>query len=367
MRICLVATEVFGLGIIGGFGKIVADLADELTSRGMEVCVVTWRRGDQRKVERLRGVPIYGAHRPSPELPFFLHLPSYAEFASLPRVCRADVYINIELKSLAWVAQMGARHSKHVTWFQDPYDEKAYMTMALVDPRVKWNFSRKMHFYATVSWLRTACRKADVLFTQARDFIPRIKRLYRPRKPIHFLPNPVEIPNRPLKKAFEPTVCFLGRWDPQKRVEYFFELSKKFPEIKFIAIGKSNLPRFGLELRRKYERFKNLEMPGFVSEDEKSRILERSWILINPSIREGLPLNFLEACAHKTAILSCVNPDRFASRFGYCVQDGDFESGLKEILKNDLWREKSELGYEYVSRVHAIDNVADRLLSMLVQ
>lgn len=363
MRICFVATEVFGLGIIGGFGKIVVDLADELTRRGVEACTVTWRNKGQRKVDRLHGIPIYGARRPSSRLPFFLHLPNYVELASLPRACDADVYLNIELKSLAWVAQYTMKGRKHVMWFQDPYDEAAYKTMALVDSRFRWDFARKIHFNATIGLLRTACRKADLLLTQARDFIPRIERLYKPKKNIHYMPNPVRIPENSPKKASDPTVCFLGRWDPQKRVDLFFELSRKFPNIRFIAMGKSNKPEISLKLRERYNGLKNLEMPGFVSEDEKSRILAESWILINTSVREGLPLSFLEACAHKTAILSYVNPDRFASRFGRCVDHGDFESGLKELLENDLWREKSELGYKYVSRVHAVDNVANEMLN----
>lgn len=368
MRICFLATEVFGLGIIGGFGKIVKDLLDELTKRGLETCVATWRYEGQKRIMVIDNrTPIYGASKPSDSLPFFTNLPSILELASLSHICDADVYISIELKDLAFIAQWATGHKKHVIWFQDPYDEKAYKTMALVDPRFKWSLSRKIHFYSTISWLRTACQKADLLLTSAMDFVPVINRLYKPKNTIHHMPNPVAIPDRCMKKASEPTVCFLGRWDPQKRVEMFFELAQKFPDTKFIAMGKSNYPKLDLELRKRQKKLENLEMPGFVSEDEKSQILEKSWVLINTSIREGLPLNFLEACAHKTAILSYVNPDQFASRFGYWVQHGNFELGLTELLKNDSWREKAELGYNYVRRVHNVDSVTDKLLNLLTQ
>jgi glycosyltransferase involved in cell wall biosynthesis len=179
------------------------------------------------------------------------------------------------------------------------------------------------------------------------------------------MPNPVRIPDGPIKKAAIPTVCFLGRWDPQKRVELFFRLASKLPDIQFIAIGKSNFPEIDRELRKKGAGIKNLEMPGFVSEDEKSQILEKSWVLANTSVREGLPFNFLEACAHKTALLSYANPDNFAGQFGYWAAFEDFEGGLKELLRDDLWKERGEAGYKHVCKVHAIDRVTDRLLNML--
>jgi len=37
---------------------------------------------------------------------------------------------------------------------------------------------------------------------------------------------------------------------------------------------------------------KDLEIKGFVSEEEKSRILSKCWILCLPSVREELPIAF---------------------------------------------------------------------------
>ncbi len=53
----------------------------------------------------------------------------------------------------------------------------------------------------------------------------------------------------------------------------------------------------------------NLRLTGFVTEEEKSRILASSWALMNTSVREALPVSFLEALAHKTPIISGEDPD----------------------------------------------------------
>ncbi len=116
-----------------------------------------------------------------------------------------------------------------------------------------------------------------------------------------------------LRKADTPTVCFLARWDPQKRVEVFFELAEMFPEVEFIAMGRSHDIEADARLRKWCEGIPNLSCPGFVSEEEKSRILEKSWALVNTSVREALPISFLEALAHETPILSGEDPDGLTS------------------------------------------------------
>jgi len=88
----------------------------------------------------------------------------------------------------------------------------------------------------------TAYRRADLVMTQAKYYIPKIARLYRvdPGKVV-YMPNPVErIPDEAsIVKAEEPTVCYLARMDPQKRYWLFFELAKRFLEVRFIAMGGS--------------------------------------------------------------------------------------------------------------------------------
>ncbi len=69
------------------------------------------------------------------------------------------------------------------------------------------------------------------------------------------------------------------------------------------------------------------------------KVLSKSWILVNTAAREGLPNAFLEAAAHGCAILSSVDTDGFASRFGATVPDDDFATGLALLLENNRWRE----------------------------
>jgi len=80
---------------------------------------------------------------------------------------------------------------------------------------------------------------------------------------------------------------------------------------------------------------------------------------VNTSHAECLPVSFLEAAAHRCAVLSCHDPDGFTSRFGCRVDGGDYEAGLALLLDGDLWREKGEAGHRYVSEVHEEGRVID--------
>jgi hypothetical protein len=72
--------------------------------------------------------------------------------------------------------------------------------------------------------------------------------------------------------------------------------------------------------------------------------------MINPAVREGLPNAFLEAASYQCAILSTVDPDGFASRFGYRVTDDDFAGGLAFLLENENWRDRGQRGHDFVKQ-----------------
>lgn len=358
MRICFLASEIFSWGEYGGFGKLTRAIGSSLVKRGPEVIVVTGRKEGQAKIEKLDGMTILSiGARSLPE-----KLLSY-------RLVDADIYQTEEPFLSSYVAMKTLQKKKHIIVFQDPRDSSDYKKLAEIDPSVRAGAYSNSFIARTRArtlnalsdlLVNNAVRKADALFCQARYIIPKVMKMYGLERAPTFLPNPVDIPKRKMRKADSPTVCFLARWDIVKRIEIFFDLARKFPSVNFIAPGKSHDQKRDYYLRRKYSRLPNLEMPGFVSEQTKSEILERSWIMINTSFRECLPVSFLEACAHKCAILSCNNPDNFASDFGFHVKNGDFVGGLKNLLEDSQWKEKGEKGFHYVEEVHELGKVIDQ-------
>lgn len=145
-------------------------------------------------------------------------------------------------------------------------------------------------------------------------------------------------------------------------------MAKRFPKVKFIAVGKARDKKWDSLLRKAYSSLPNLEMLGFIDQFNSSKrlshILEKSWVLVNTSAREGLPNSLIEAAAHRCAILSGVNPDGFASQFGYHAKDDDFAEGLEFLLENQRWKERGERGYEYVKETFEINRAIEKHIAV---
>lgn len=362
MRICFISTEIFSHGVYGGFGALTKRLAYGLSQKGIEVYVAMPRKNDQKPIELIDNF-------------FVLSYPSYLytatsgsrQFASIYKMIDADIYHSEEPSLGTYLAQLGAPEKKHIVTFQDP--------RTLEDWKKQWNTNKKSKLFQLKFILKyyfeigMAVRKTDATFSQAKYVIEKAQKIYGLKNKPIFLPNPVDIPNRMMKKSNTPTVCFLGRWDAIKRPELFFELAKKHPNITFIATGLCQPDYKEREqlLLNKYSNISNLEITGWVFGEEKSKILEKSWILINTSTKECLPVSYLEACAHKCAILSHGNADNFASKFGYWVSEDNLENfskGLEYLIENDRWEPLGEKGWEYVKQEHEYNKVIEKHIEL---
>jgi glycosyltransferase involved in cell wall biosynthesis len=355
MRVCFVSPEFFHWGVYGGFGYLTWMLSRKLAERGIDASVVTQLRPGQGAVEEVDGVTVYGYPSHSSGLGSLF---ARRESMKYYRMAEADIYHSQAISYNSYIAQVACPEKKHALTFQDPYDRAEWRRIAQVEPKYG-TLSHRLRVEAEIRFLSNTCNRMDALYSQAHFLVKKAVDLYGLSFKPSFLPNPVPIPGEPVDKSETPTVCFLARWDPQKRVELFFQLAKSHPEIDFIAMGKSHDPEKDRALRRTYSKVPNLTLTGFVSETEKQGILGRSWALVNTSIREALPVSFLEALACNTPVISGENPDELVSQYGYHVQGDDYESGLRWLLESDSWRGKGKMGRRHVERVYDADKVAD--------
>ena len=354
MRVCLISVEIFAWGKYGGFGRATRIIGRELVRRGVSVTAVVPRRKGQASIEELDGIRVLSFR--SRDL---------LSASQLYRQADADIYHSQEPSLGTYLAMHAMPERKHVVTFRDPRDAEDWRTelrLPSVSPAqviANWIYED--------NWLVSgAVRRADALFAAAQMIVPKAKAKYHLPADPEFLPTPVPVPEQ-IKKAPTPTVCFVSRWDKRKRPEIFFELAKAFPKVRFLAAGQSRNREWDEHLRTSYADVPNLEMLGFIDQfrsDELNKVMDQSWILVNTAAREGLPNAFIEAAAHGCAILSAVDPDGFASRFGQLVINDDFVGGLEALLANDTWREKASRGYAYVKEVFSLDKAIDRHLTI---
>lgn len=345
----------------------------ELVKRGFDVHALTWcELGGKEYPGEVDGIKIWTHPYNYASKSILEHIKDYVNVVPLIKGIDADVYISIECMVETWLAMKAHPKSKHIIYVQDPFNEKDFKLLASVDPLGYYTFTARdrLRFHTTKLIYASAYRRANIVLVQARYYIPKIWKLYRINlKKIAYLPNPVDyIPSKgEIEKSCKPLVIFLGRFDPQKRFWIVPKLAKKFPDIEFVMIGRPSdlYEEWAYSLINKFRHLKNLKILGFIDERTKRKILSKAWVLLLPSIREGLPLAFLEALAHKCALLSSVNPDNITNRFGYHVKNDNFERGLYTLIYNDLWKIKGEKGYNYVREVHSLDKVITKLAKII--
>ena len=357
MRICLICVEIFAWGKYGGFGRATRTIGRELAKRGVEVFAVVPRRNGQKPMEELDGITI-------------VSFPAYSLWFSkeLYKTCDADIYHSQEPSMGTYLAMKAMPERKHIITCRDSRDFQDWKIEYELPFINRLNVISN-YLYVDNFLVRGAVRRADRVYCAARFLGPKVKVLYNLKSDPNLLHTPVIIPDK-IKKANTPTVCFLARWDRRKRPEIFFELARKFPHVEFIGIGKAQDGKWDTYLRNTYSNLPNLEMTGFIdqfSTNDLSSILEKSWVLVNTSMREGLPVSFLEAAANKCAILSGVDPDGFASRFGYCAKDDNFVEGLEFLLEDERWEERGEYGYEYIKETFEMNKAINRHIDVYEQ
>lgn len=298
----------------------------------------------------------------------------------------ADVYVS-ENPSLYSCAVRSERNN-HILVFQDPWSEAdiAILRHAAIDlaraggasvPSQASISGSPLPFYDGLTnilgnaLLRRLMRRVPMnnMFGEALCISDRARRLYRLPATPGVLPNPIDVPPSIPVKADRPVVSWIGRWDPQKRVDIALETARLCPEVEFFIVGsptdRADLRATAAALEEKYRRYRNIHVMRFVSEEEKNRILDQSWMLLNTSVREGLPITFLEAGAHGACIIAPVDPDGYASRFGTFVTGGDFVDAIRQSAQREDFRTRGREGYEHVRRVHETSHVIQRHAEIL--
>jgi len=339
--------EIFAWNKYGGFGKATRIIGKELVKCGIEVSAVIPRRNGQREFEVLDGIKVFSFHKTNP---------FYAR--KLFKKCNADIYHSEEPSFGTYLAMKEMPEKIHLVTSRDTKFFNDWVR-EFINPSFNKIQVLANYLYEDNYFVKRSVRKANRVFCAAKFLNGKVSKKYSLKNAVEFLPTPIEVPKKEILKSGFPTVCYLARWDKRKKPELFFQLAESFPEIKFIAIGKGRNNNYDRYLRKKYSGLKNLKMTGFINQfetDELSKILETSWILVNTATREGLPNAFLEALAHKCAILSSLNPENVTERFGYFVKNDDFKEGLIKLLDNDNWRIKGEQGQEYVKENYELSS-----------
>jgi len=350
MKVCLICSEFLGWGSAGGYGFATRSIGRALVRHGHQVfAVIPQPRGRTETALERDGIQIRS--HPRRDL---------AMAQDLFRACDADVYHSQEPSLSTHLAMRAVPDRSHITTSRDPRDLSDWLIELRYPTSTRLKLSLAFTYYEN-PLTHQAVRNSDAVYVPATCLTEKVRRKYRLAETPGFLPTSIHVPDR-VEKAARPTVCYVGRLDRRKRPELFLDLAREFPNVDFLVAGSGQDAAFESGLRSRYGDLGNVQFLGFVDQFEDGRLSElfgRAWVMVNTAAREGLPETFVEAAAHRCAIVSALDPDGFASGFGTVARGGDFAGALASLLEGDRWRERGEHGFEYVRKTYDTDVAAE--------
>lgn len=171
-------------------------------------------------------------------------------------------------------------------------------------------------------------------------------------------------PDPAVARTSQPTILFVGRLRRYKGVDWVMRslprVRVRVPEARLVVIGDGpHAPA----LRAQAEALgvaDAVEFRGFATRADKVRALQESWVLVQPSPKEGWGLTVVEAGACGTAVVAADSPGlRDSVRrdvTGLLVRYGDdaaLAEALVRVLTSDTLRHHlATAGIEWAARFH---------------
>jgi glycosyltransferase involved in cell wall biosynthesis len=181
-------------------------------------------------------------------------------------------------------------------------------------------------------------------------------------KNIRVIYNGVDDKFIPGDKSDAPIILYFGRVKKYKRLDHLiraFKLVKgRIPKAQLIVAGKGDNYKELITLSKELGISDSINFVGEVSEEEKVKLLQKAWVFVTTSEKEGWGITVVEANACGTPVVSYdVHGLRDSVKHGYnglLVEDGNVEALTETILglleNNSLRDELSKNAIEWAKQ-----------------
>jgi glycosyltransferase involved in cell wall biosynthesis len=217
-------------------------------------------------------------------------------------------------------------------------------------------------------WYLRALRGADARIAQTESQ----RLLFRENFAVEtqVIPNPVDLPASQVDPGANHLVLWLSTYKAEKRPEWFTELARRLPQLKFLMIG---LPLAANEswqaARRAAADCPNLEVVGFVDHADIGEFFRGTALFVHTSPLEGFPMTLLEAWSYGIPSVTTFDPGGVIERHGIGSVVESFEQLTGEVQRlmaaPDTRRALGMRAREYVKRYHGPQSTYDPLAILL--
>jgi len=150
-------------------------------------------------------------------------------------------------------------------------------------------------------------------------------------------------------RADVPTICVLGRLVPHKRVEHALDAAARarpvLPDLRVEVVGEgwwhdtlaARTAELGLT--------EAVTFHGHLPDAERDAVLDRSWLLLAPSVKEGWGIAIMEAAAHGVPAIAYRSAGGVVESIvdgetGWLVDDeAELQKRVEELLLDPVLRD----------------------------
>jgi cellulose synthase/poly-beta-1,6-N-acetylglucosamine synthase-like glycosyltransferase/glycosyltransferase involved in cell wall biosynthesis/O-antigen/teichoic acid export membrane protein len=112
----------------------------------------------------------------------------------------------------------------------------------------------------------------------------------------------------PGERHYNPLVVYLGRLKEYKSIDKlilsFNKVCRRMPKAKLVIAGSGDEENNLKRLVKKLDLEANVFFVGHISEAQKLKLLQKAWLMVNPSLMEGWGITTIEANACATPVLA---------------------------------------------------------------
>jgi 1,2-diacylglycerol-3-alpha-glucose alpha-1,2-galactosyltransferase len=236
-------------------------------------------------------------------------------------------------------------------------------------------------------YLRFFYNKADIILALNTTTKEELSNLGVTSK-IEIIPNPIDLrlfrKEKELReqgrkkyriKPDEFVVLGAGNLTPRKGIADFITIAKKFPDIKFVWVGGSQLMElFSAKSKNQSNLLKNIPknvlLAGFIPHDKMPCLYNAADIFLFPSYQETHALVVLEAAASGLPLVLRDLPEyksNFKNAYIACKTNEEFEEAIRQLHKDKTMRDKASENSQQVARQFSFDILGETLIEVYIK
>jgi glycosyltransferase involved in cell wall biosynthesis len=334
---------------------------EELKSRGLQVCVLTWR-GAESYLDN-DNFCIVESYSPNISFWKFTWVYKYIKLFNAIKANNPDILIQECAGSITGVLANIAK------LLSIPFVYRVANDME-VDERIE----QRLSFMSRILF-SYGLKKASIILCQNNfQYAELFKRL--PDAKLCLIPTPFNFNGDilPIKDYSERKyIAWIGVFQYQKNLPLLCNIVKKNMNLKFKIAGQSANYKLDSETEASLKclrKFRNVEFVGYLSRDEVPLFLQSAYVLLNTSHYEGFPLTYIEALSMGTPIITTdkCDPDNFVNKnnLGFVYHSGEsLNQNLYKIFELDSYNIMAHKCRDYVLKNHEAGILSKRLVSSI--